>query len=176
MNTTILITSFSTWKSHHTTNSSDDLLHLLLEKELDSFHHLRSIPVSFELSHQHVLTRFDELKPKVIICCGMTEERSKLNMESRAVLDKQILKTGLDLEMLTADLPMTEISHDAGQFVCNTLYFKTLKHLSLQEEDHHCVFIHVPLLTEENKDQLLADFILIIERLKNVISDPEKYK
>ena len=176
MSNSILITSFSTWKSHHTTNSSDDLLHLLLEKEPDSFHHLRSIPVDFELSHQHVLTRFDELKPKVIICCGMAEERSKLNMESRAVLDKQILKTGLDLEMLTADLQMTEISHDAGQFVCNTLYHKTLKHLSLQEEEHYCVFIHVPLLTEENKDQLLADFISIIERLKNVISDPEKYK
>jgi pyroglutamyl-peptidase len=168
----ILITTFSIWESHHTTNASDDLLHLLLEKELDSFHHLRSIPVDFELSHQHVLTRFDELKPKVLICCGMAEERSKLNIESRAVLDEQLLQTSLDLDILTADLPMTEISHDAGRFVCNTLYYKTLEHLSLQEEDHHCVFIHVPVLTEENKDQLLADFISIIERLNSVISNP----
>ncbi len=172
MSNSILITSFSTWKPHHTTNSSDDLLHLLLKKEVDSFHHLRSIPVDFELSHQHVLTRYDELKPKVIICCGMAEERSKLNIESRAVLDKQILKTSLDLDTLTADLSITEISHDAGRFVCNTLYYKTLEHLSLQEEDHHCIFIHVPLLTEENRDQLLADFILIIERLNSVISNP----
>ncbi len=172
MSNSILITTFSTWELHHTTNASDDLLHLLLEKELDSFHHLRSIPVDFELSHQHVLTRFDELKPKVLICCGMAEERSKLNIESRAVLDEQLLQTSLDLDILTADLPMTEISHDAGRFVCNTLYYKTLEHLSLQEEDHHCVFIHVPVLTEENKDQLLADFISIIERLNSVISNP----
>ena len=172
MSNSILITTFSIWESHHTTNASDDLLHLLLEKELDSFHHLRSIPVDFELSHQYVLTRFDELKPKVLICCGMAEERSKLNIESRAVLDEQLLQTSLDLDILTADLPMTEISHDAGRFVCNTLYYKTLEHLSLQEEDHHCVFIHVPVLTEENKDQLLADFISIIERLNSVISNP----
>ncbi len=168
----ILITSFSIWESHHTTNASDDLLHLLLEKELDSFHHLRSIPVDFELAPEHVLTRFDELKPRVLICCGMAEERSKLNIESRAVLDEQLLQTSLDLDILTADLPMTEISHDAGRFVCNTLYYKALEHLSLQEENHHCVFIHVPVLTEENKDQLLADFMSIIERLNSVISNP----
>ena len=168
----ILITSFSTWKSHHTTNSSDDLLHLLLEKELDSFHHLRSIPVDFELAPQHVIKRFDELRPRVLICCGMAEERTKLHIESRAVLGEQLLQTSVDLETLTVDLPMTEISHDAGRFVCNTLYYKTLEHLSLQEEDHHCIFIHIPVLTEENKNQLLADFISITERLKNVISNP----
>ena len=172
MNHSILITSFSTWKSHHTTNSSDDLLHMLLEKELDSFHHLRSIPVDFKLAPQHVLKRFDELRPRVLICCGMAEERTKLHIESRAVLGEQLLQTSVDLETLTVDLPMTEISHDAGRFVCNTLYYKTLEHLSLQEEDHHCVFIHVPVLTEENKNQLLADFISIIERFKNVISNP----
>jgi len=170
MTDSILITSFSTWESHHITNSSDDLLHLLSEKELGEFNFLRNLPVDFELAPQHVLARLDELKPKVLICCGMAEERTKLHVESRAVLDKQILKTGLDLEMLTADLPMTEVSHDAGQFVCNTLYFKTLKHLSMQEEDYHCVFIHVPLLTEENRGQLLADFISIIERLSHVVS------
>jgi len=169
MSNSILITSFSTWKSHHTTNSSDDLLHLLLEEELDSFHHLRSIPVDFELAPEHVLTHFDELKPKVLICCGMAEERTTLQIESRAILDEQLLQTSVDLETLTVDLPMTEISHDAGQFVCNTLYYKTLEHLSMQEEDHHCVFIHVPVLTDENKSQLLADFISIIERLKSVI-------
>ena len=172
MSNSILITSFSIWESHHTTNSSDDLLHLLLEKELDSFHHLRSIPVDFELAPEHVLTRFDELKPRVLICCGMAEERTTLQIESRAILDEQLLQTSVDLETLTADLPMTEISHDAGQFVCNTLYYKALEHLSLQEENHHCVFIHVPVLTEENKDQLLADFISIIERLNSAISNP----
>ena len=169
MYNSVLITSFSTWKSHHTTNASDDLLHLISEKELGEFNFLRRLPVDFELAPQHVLDRFNELRPKVLICCGMAEERTKLHVESRAVLDEQLLQTSVDLDKLTAGLPMTEISHDAGQFVCNTLYFKMLKHLSLQEEDHHCIFVHIPVLTEENENQILADFISIIKRLENVI-------
>ncbi len=165
MNNTILITSFSTWKSHHITNSSDDLLHLLSERELGPFNFLRKLPVEFELAPQHVLSRFNELRPKVLICCGMAEERTKLNIESSAVLDEQILQTSVDLDKLTADLLMTEISHDAGEFVCNTLYYKTLEHLSSQEENHHSIFVHVPVITEENKSLLVADFISIIERL-----------
>lgn len=165
MNNTILITSFSTWKSHHTSNSSDDLLHLLSERELGSFNFLRKLPVDFELAPQHVLTGFNELRPKVLVCCGMAEESTKLNIESRAVLDEQILQTSVDLDKLTADLLMTEISHDAGEFVCNTLYYKTLEHLSSQEESYHSIFVHVPVITEENKSLLVADFISIIERL-----------
>jgi len=165
MNNTILITSFSTWKSHHITNSSDDLLHLLSERELGALNFLRKLPVDFELAPQHVLERFNELQPKVLICCGMAEERTKLNIESRAVLNEQILQTSVDLDKLTADLLMTEISHDTGEFVCNTLYYKTLEHLSSQEENHHSIFVHVPVITEENKSLLVADFISIIERL-----------
>ena len=165
MSNHILITSFSTWKSHHTTNSSDDLLHLLNEREPGPFNFLRNLPVDFELAPRHVLERFNELRPKVLICCGMAEERTKLHIESRAVLDEQILQTSVDLEELIVDLPMTEISHDAGGFVCNTLYYKTLEHLSSQEENYHSIFVHVPMITEENRDLLIADFISIIERL-----------
>ena len=165
MNNTLLITSFSTWKSHHITNSSDDLLHLLSERELGPFNFLRNLPVEFELAPQHVLGRFNELRPKVLVCCGMAEERTKLNIESRAVLGEQVLQTSVDLGKLTADLLMTEISHDAGEFVCNTLYYKTLEHLASQEENHHSIFVHVPVITEENKSLLVADFISIIERL-----------
>jgi len=165
MNNTILITSFSTWKSHHTTNSSDDLLNLLREREFDALNFLRKLPVEFELAPEYVLTKFNELRPKVLICCGMAEERTKLNIESRAVLNEQIMKTSVDLVDLTTDLPMTEISHDAGEFVCNTLYYKTLEHISLQDENHHSIFIHVPVITEQNESLLVADFISIIERL-----------
>lgn len=166
MNNTILITSFSIWKPHHTTNSSDDLLELISERELlDSLNFLRNLPVEFELAPEHVLEKFNELQPKVLICCGMAEERTKLNIESRAVIEEHTLQTSVDLVELTTDLQMTEISHDAGQFVCNTLYYKTLEHLSSRDEVHHSIFIHVPVITEENKSFLVDDFISIIERL-----------
>ena len=165
MYNSILITSFTTWKQHHTSNASDDLLSLLDERELCPLSFLRNIPVDFELAPQHVLNRFDELQPKVLICCGMAEERTKLNIESRAVRGEQILETSIDLEELIVDLPMTEISHNAGRFVCNSLYYKTLEHLSSQNENHHSIFIHVPVITEKNSNLLISDFISIIERL-----------
>lgn len=174
MSNDILITSFSTWKTHHTTNSSDDLLQILSEREIGPFNILRNLPVDFELAPQHVLEQFNELRPKVLICCGMAEERIKLNIESRAILGEQIMQTSVDLDKLTTDLPMTEISDDAGQFVCNTLYFKTLEHLSSQEESYHSIFVHVPIITEENENLLVADFISIIERLSVMLLSNER--
>ena len=170
----ILVTTFTTWEAHHTSNASDDLLQHFLESEAGRLNVLRQIPVDFELAPRKVLQAIDTLQPKALICCGMAEERSKLNIESTAVLGKDVLQTALDLEVLTVDLPMTEISHDAGRFVCNTLYYKTLEHLSRQDEERHCIFVHVPLLTEENRDQILADFATIIKRLHHAVSNPEE--
>jgi len=140
-------------------------LSLLNERELCPLNFLRNIPVDFELAPQHVLNRFDEIRPKILICCGMAEERTKLNIESRAVLGELTLETSVDLEELIVDLPMTEISHNAGRFVCNSLYYKTLEHLSSQNENYHSIFIHVPVITEKNSNLLISDFISIIERL-----------
>jgi pyroglutamyl-peptidase len=161
----ILITSFTTWKAHHTSNAADDLLQRLIEETEATFHHLRKIPVDFETAPRHVLERFNTLRPRVVVCCGMAEERTRLNVESQAVLEERILSTGIDLERLTTGLLMTEISDDAGGFVCNTLYFRVLEHLQGQEREHHCLFIHVPVLTEENAQALTEDFKTIIERL-----------
>jgi pyroglutamyl-peptidase len=162
----MLITTFSTWKPHHISNASDDLLQRVIGKTHHPFHHLRLMPVDFETAPRRVLECFNELRPRILICCGMTEKRSKLNIESSAVLEEKVLQTRVDLESLTADLPMTEISHDAGRFVCNTLYYRVLEHLASQQELHHCVFVHVPVLTEENSLGLEKDFVSIIERLR----------
>jgi len=161
----ILLTSFATWKPNHVSNSSDDLLHQVRKTEFRTLHYLRRIPVDFQLAPQKLLARFDELKPDVLICCGMAEEREKLNIESRAILGEETIETDVDLETLTSGLPMTEISHDAGKFVCNTLFFKALKHLRRQEEIHHCIFTHVPVLTPGNATMVKNDFLSVIDRL-----------
>lgn len=161
----MLITSFSIWKPHHTSNASDDLLGRLIEKRIHPFHHLRRIPVDFEVSSRQVIEKFNELRPKTLICCGMAEERGKLNVESKAVLDDDTLDTSVDLGTLTAGLAMTEVSHDAGGFVCNTLYYRVLEHLQAQRNRHHCIFVHVPVLTTENCEGVETDFAAIIQRL-----------
>jgi len=162
---TILITSFATWLPHHASNAADDLLHRFLEREGEKHHVLRHVPVDFDLAPQQVIARFEALQPRFLVCCGMAEERTKLCVESRAVLGEQVLHTRLDLEKLIEGLRMTEISHDAGDFVCNTLYHRTLAHLHAKNGEHDALFVHVPRLTEANAEALSEDFCTLIERL-----------
>jgi pyroglutamyl-peptidase len=165
MQNRILLTSFSTWKPHHTTNASDDLLAHISGDAAGSIYFLRRLPVDFELAPQQVRARFDELKPDILVCCGMAEERDKLNIESRAVVGDVTTMTEIDLEHLTRSLPMTVISHDAGGFVCNTLYFEMLNHLKAQQRQHHCMFAHVPVLDTHNVDAIKRDLLTILQRL-----------
>jgi pyroglutamyl-peptidase len=165
MNGKILITSFTTWEPHQRSNAADDLLQRFIEEKGDIHHYLRHLPVDFTLAPRRVIETFEALRPRVLVCCGMAEERILLGVESQAVLDGRSLKTGIDLVGLTEDLRITEISHDAGRFVCNTLYYRSLEHLDAQESEHLCVFVHVPVLTEENVHALTQDFVRIIERL-----------
>lgn len=170
MSRTILMTSFSTWKSHQASNASDDLLELINATRPPSTHFLRRLPVDFQLAAQQVIATIDELQPDVTILCGMAEKRSKLNLESSAALGGRIVRTRVDLEVLSKDLTITEISHDAGRFVCNETYFRVLSHLEKNRRKNHCVFAHVPRLTEANREPVLKDFKEIVRRLPKACS------
>ena len=161
----ILITSFTTWKPHHRVNASDELLGHIEGNDRHDLHFLRRLPVDFDEAPRRVMAGFEALKPEILICCGMAEERQKLHIESRATLDEETLTTRVDLQRLTSGLAMTEVSHDAGGFVCNTLYFRMLRHLGSLAGKHHCIFAHVPVLTPENVQPVKRDFLSIIDRM-----------
>lgn len=161
----VLITSFATWKPHHRVNASDELLSHIEIGAHPSLHFLRRLPVDFQEAPKQVVAEFEALKPDILICCGMAEERQKLHIESRATLSEETLTTKTDLHRLTSGLAMTEVSHDAGRFVCNTLYFHMLRHLGRQAQEHHCIFAHVPVLTPENTQPVKNDFLSIIDRM-----------
>lgn len=95
----------------------------------------------------------------------MAERRPKLTVESNAICGNIMLKTPVDLNQLVAGSDGIEISHDAGKFVCEGLYYSVLKYIS----DHHlntcCIFVHVPILNENNLAGIIADFQLIIQRI-----------
>ena len=165
MSKQVLLTSFTTWKPHHTSNSSDDLLEKIIDSSPPSFHFLRRLPVDFKLAPQQVLAKFNELKPDILVCCGMGEKRRKLHIESRAVVDNETVKTQVDLKKLTAGLAMTQISHNAGRFVCNQLYFTMLKYLHQQTRQYHCIFAHVPILSTHNTASIIDNFRLLVSRL-----------
>ncbi|MBD1844864.1 peptidase C15 [Cyanobacteria bacterium FACHB-63] len=161
----ILLTSFTTWMEHQRSNASDDLIQAILDR--DSFplncHFLRQLPVDFELAPQQTIAKINEIQPDITICCGMAESRHHLSLESNGKFQSEILRSRFDLNNLIKPTIATEISHDAGNFVCNYLYYCVLKHL--ESLNQHCIFVHVPVLTPENTEILVQDFLNILDRI-----------
>ncbi|MBW4441471.1 MAG: peptidase C15 [Plectolyngbya sp. WJT66-NPBG17] len=161
----ILLTSFTTWMEHQRSNASDDLIQAILER--DRFHSdchlLRQLPVDFELAPKHTIAKINEIQPDITICCGMAELRQRLSLESNGKFQSEILRSRLDLQNLIESTSVTEISHDAGNFVCNYLYYRVLKHLDTLNQQ--CVFIHVPILTATNEEVIVQDFLRILDRV-----------
>ena len=167
MTNKILLTSFDTWLPHHKSNSSDDLLAKIsqIQSLPYSLTFLQKLPVDSELAPNLAIAQINQLQPDTIICCGMAESRQKLTVESCACSNKDILKTAVNLEPLVADLAATEISHEAGKFVCEAVYYAVLKHLADSQMTAQCIFVHVPILTARNADKIVADFLLVMRHL-----------
>jgi pyroglutamyl-peptidase len=159
----ILLTSFITWKAHQRSNAADDLLiEIQQNSPLAGLHFLRQLPVDFQLALEMAIAHIRKLQPDAVILCGMTESRQKLTVESRAIAGETVFHTKVDLEKLIEGLEFTEISHDAGQFVCEALYFATLKHLQEAGLDCPCIFVHIPILTPANSQLVIKDFQAMI--------------
>jgi pyroglutamyl-peptidase len=166
---TSLVTSFAPWRPHQRSNASDDLLSEVLKvKQFSAIHVLRQLPVNVPVAKALILDKVQQLQPQVVICCGMAESRHQLHLESRAVVGDRIIYTSLSLEKLVKNLRKTEISQDAGRFVCNGLYYAILNHLQSHHPAVQCLFVHVPILTPTNKAEIVADFLVILERVLTI--------
>lgn len=163
----ILLTSFQTWLPHQQSNSSDDLLKEVAK--LDGCPHsltfLRHLPVDIAQASERAIATIKELQPDIIICCGMAESRRLLSVESNASKGERVLKTPLDLDRLVDGLVRTTISHNAGKFVCEGLYYSVLHHLQTNNLKKHGLFVHVPVLNRDNVDTIVSDFELIMQRI-----------
>lgn len=164
----ILLTSFTTWLPHHKSNASDDLLEIISQiSSDDQLIFLRKLPVDFQLAPQLVIAKINQVNPDAIICCGMAESRDKLTVESRAFKGLEMIKTNVDLKQLVSNLKATEISDNAGRFVCERLYYETLKYISERLLKTKCIFVHIPPLTPQNSALITSEFLAIIRRLKS---------
>ncbi|MBW4421255.1 MAG: peptidase C15 [Myxacorys californica WJT36-NPBG1] len=173
----ILLTSFDTWEAHQQSNSSDDLLNALIERKVlcDDCYFLKKILVDFEVAPQTVIDQITKLEPELVICCGMAESRPFLSVESTGTHLGETWNIELDLEMLLegtrcpphiSQEVATRVSHDAGNFVCNYLYYSVLKHSQEQNPNYRCLFIHVPVLTDDNLETVIHDFLAIVQNSK----------
>jgi pyroglutamyl-peptidase len=169
MSCKLLITSFTTWKTHHISNSSDDLLGAIAASYLmdSNTYFLRKVAVDFELAPRQVISMVDLLTPKTVICCGMAENRDELTVESNGKFQNEIIETEIDFNHLIKGTIATQISHNAGDFVCNHLYYSVLKHLQNKRLKLQCIFVHVPILNEQNFETIMEDFLMMTDRLNS---------
>ena len=163
----ILLTSFDTWLPHHKSNASDDLS--IAVAKLDDripyeLHLLRKLPVDIRAASDRVLAQIDQLQPDAIVCCGMAESRKQLSVESNARRET-VLKTPINLDKLLVGLDEVQISHDAGMFVCEGLYYSVLQDLAEKNRSSNSLFVHVPLLTPDNSVQMQSELLQIIQRM-----------
>ena len=167
MDNKLLLTSFQTWLPHQKSNSSDDLLKTI--KQLDSnLYFVRKLPVNTNLAALQVIQAIEQIEPKGIICCGMAESRSQLTVESNAVCDRQCLFTQVNLENLVTCLNSTKISHDAGKFVCEGLYYRILKYILVNQPNIQCIFVHIPPIDADNLKIIKQDFMTIINFMQSI--------
>ncbi|MGB5974575.1 MAG: hypothetical protein WBG38_14720 [Nodosilinea sp.] len=163
----MLLTTFAPWRAHQPSNSADDLVahlqrNLLLPPNAVVMRHL---PVSFELAPIRVVAKLVELRPSVVVCCGMAEGRSHLHLERYGRMGELTLETTLPLEKLIAVTHLTGISDCAGNYVCNHLYYRLLEAIARHRWPTQAVFVHIPPLTPATQPLLARDLALILKQL-----------
>jgi pyroglutamyl-peptidase len=163
----MLLTTFAPWRAHQTSNAADDLVAYLHHGQLLPARTtvLRHVPVSFELAPIRVMAKVVELQPTVVVCCGMAEGRTHLNLERYGKGDDRAVATSLPLANLIADTHLTAISDCAGTYVCNHLYYRVLEAIAQYHWPTQALFVHIPPLLPATQPLLAHDLALILQRL-----------
>ena len=170
MSPSFLLTSFDIWEAHHQSNTSDDLVGELLQRQWLSptTRLLRKLPVDFEQAPAQVIQAVESWRPDIVVCCGMAERRSRLAIESNGTVGMDTIYTPVNVDELVQGLSHTDVSHHAGRFVCNHTYYTVLRYIQSAKLPTRCVFVHVPRLTAANHEAIAMDFTQILTRLQSV--------
>jgi pyroglutamyl-peptidase len=171
MRSSLLLTSFATWLPHQKSNTSDDLLALAAQHPAFSptWQMLRQLPVDSQGAIDQVLDMLERLQPAGILCCGMAEMRTQMEVEVQAVCGDRSLRTSVNVADWVNSLSATGMSDDAGQFVCNDLYYGVLAYIRDRQLPIAGLFVHIPLLTPENTPAILSDFLTICRAIDRQI-------
>jgi pyroglutamyl-peptidase len=170
MSTQFLITTFTTWLPHQVSNAADDLVDRVAQAGLpEGTELLRHLPVDSQASWTIVKAAMQRFRPTRIIACGMAESRDRLCLEQQARREGRIRRSAIDLAPWAAQLQGGEQSFDAGDFVCNDLYFSILEAIAQNSCwcDTRALFLHVPPLQNlgDDGDRLVQDFQTLLTLL-----------
>ncbi|MEO1131836.1 MAG: peptidase C15 [Cyanobacteria bacterium J06639_1] len=165
----LLLTSFAVWRDDQPSNASDDLLGLWSAQQppdaLARVQCLRQLPVHTERASARICATIGRDRPDFVLCCGMAEARTELELETNAKHDGTVLYSRANLSLWARGLSRTRLSHDAGSFVCNGTYFRVLQDIRDRDFTTQCTFVHVPILNAANTAAIVQDFDAIVQRL-----------
>lgn len=137
------------------------------------------LPTVFYKGAETLLEKVKELSPNIVVCVGQAGGRKKLTVEKMAInymhgtaFDNNgfmpqhqkieesgdvALETKADVGKLVSKANrfgcIASVSYHAGTFVCNEVYYRLLHAIKENELPTVGLFIHVPFLPEQAKDE-----------------------
>lgn len=148
------------------------------------------LPVTFEDSFRVLQDKINVFNPDIVICFGLATKRETIELENLAVnkihadIQDNAGKAPQN-EMINASGPETflatlpiqgiagalqkegfevKVSNDAGNFVCNYLFYRLME--TNQDTERLCGFIHVPDLDKLTLNGLLKATSVILNYIK----------
>lgn len=176
---TILLTGFEPFGGARV-NPSALLVDTLKKKGSCAEHAVATVlPTEFATAGKLITELLDEVRPVLALMFGVSGQAQRARLERLAVnidhadipdnrgdkrLNKKIrvdgqlaYETKLDLTKLQSELAArghaTDISHHAGTYVCNHVYYSALSHLAWQGRQIPILFVHIPEFSVDGPGQ-----------------------
>jgi pyroglutamyl-peptidase len=153
------------------------------------------LPTVYGAAEERMRSLIREIRPDVILCLGVADSRSEINLERTALncdheatpdnagevrLGQQIAdgpssyRSTLPLEEMHSALEKGGIpvifSDTAGTYVCNHVFYSALHEVERLDLDAKCGFIHVPVMDDKQRRGLpLEMMVSAIESCLDVI-------
>ena len=180
----LLITAFEPFGGR-THNTSADLLHALLQTQKPAFINeitQEVLPVDFKTAWPRLRTTITESQPDFILLMGENNregvsierfarnKKTYINENSLISLGSpKLFETQIDVRALHASLRSTRraygtfcrLSMNAGSYLCNFIYFKTLQ----KETCIPSLFLHVQALPPEKFKELQTQFVSVVQAI-----------
>jgi pyroglutamyl-peptidase len=171
----ILLTGFDPFGGEKLNPSWEAVRHLDQKAIEGHTIHTLQIPTVFDRSVEQLIDRIEKLDPALILCIGQAGGRSEITVERVAInlndaripdnegnqpIDTEVVPGGpaayfanlpvkaMVHEMNKRGIPAS-VSHTAGTFVCNHLFYGLMHYLAQSEKPRKGGFIHIPYLPEQ---------------------------
>lgn len=171
----ILITGFKPF-NNEPINPSLEVINIIDKNYNNHEIHTLTLDVAYDLDFLKIKDEIDKINPDLVLLLGQAGGRKNITLEYFALgikhanipdnnqkmvnfelINHQNLayKTNLDILKIlnNMDKSIFNISFHAGTFICNEIYYKTLKYINDNKLNTLCGFIHLPYLPTQVTDK-----------------------